>query len=78
MREKRLQRKMQSQGNRPDLLPVNSPSKDEPLYGSPPVDMSGIKECIQKIRARNAQAISQSGEYNFNRYQGCLKYSNAK
>ena len=57
MREKRLQKKLQAQGSRPDLLPINSPTKDQPLYGSPNVDMSCINDCIQKIQARK---ISQA------------------
>ena len=57
MREKRLQKKMQTQGSRPDLLPVNSPSKDQTLYGSPGVDMSSMKDCVPKIEPRKVEQV---------------------
>ena len=58
MREKRLQKKLKTQGSRPDLLPVNSPSKDQTLYGSPGVDMSNMKDCIPKIEQRKVEQVT--------------------
>ncbi len=63
MREKRLKKRLQTQQrNRPELLPVVSPTNACGLYGSPAIDMRSMQDLLQKIQTQRPPSTTRTSK----------------